>query len=122
MKTTSKIIAAILIIGIVLVVWMLLPAKAVAPYYTATSTPVVTGTTTAYSMADIAKHANRSDCWTAVAGKVYDVTTFIPSHPGGEEIVKVCGKDGTRLFSSEDEHAEQNAQVVLDAYQIGILK
>lgn len=82
----------------------------------------VSSSTPSYTLSDISKHSTSSDCWTAVSGQVYDVTAFIPSHPDGQAILKACGKDGTKLFMGEDEHAEQNAQTTLDTYFIGTLK
>merc|ERR1711998_719445 len=35
------------------------------------------------TMANIAKHNTRDDCWIIVDGKAYDVTKFIDAHPGG---------------------------------------
>ena len=45
---------------------------------------------------EVAKHNKREDCYVILYGKVYDLTDFIPSHPGGPQIiVKYAGKDGT---------------------------
>jgi cytochrome b involved in lipid metabolism len=45
------------------------------------------------------QHNKRDDAWTAINGKVYDMTAYIPYHPGGEkELMRVAGRDGTRLF------------------------
>lgn len=82
----------------------------------ATSTPQQS---TTYSMNDIAQHNAASDCWTVVNKKVYNITSFIPNHPGGEAIVQACGKDGTQLFNSEREHREENAQSTLNSFVIG---
>lgn len=38
------------------------------------------------------------DCWTLVNGRVYDVTNYIPYHPGGKKIMLGAGKDATQLF------------------------
>jgi succinate dehydrogenase/fumarate reductase flavoprotein subunit len=39
--------------------------------------------------------------WTALYGKVYDMTDFAPDHPGGEESVhNVAGIDGTAAFAT----------------------
>lgn len=46
----------------------------------------------------VAEHNKASDCWTHINGKVYDITEYIPRHPGGDEILRACGVDGTRLF------------------------
>jgi cytochrome b involved in lipid metabolism len=36
----------------------------------------------------------------AINGKVYNVTAYLPFHPGGEkEMMRGVGRDGTKLFS-----------------------
>ena len=49
-----------------------------------------------YSLDEIAKHNNRDDLWIIVKGKVYDVTTYLPVHQGGDAILKWAGKDATK--------------------------
>lgn len=42
---------------------------------------------------------NGEDAWTAINGKVYNMTAYLPFHPGGEkELMRVAGRDGTKLF------------------------
>merc|ERR1719356_2371859 len=53
-----------------------------------------------YSMADVAKHTTKGDCWVVVAGQVLNVTNFLPNHPGGElAILTFAGKDATEEFN-----------------------
>ena len=40
-----------------------------------------------FSVDEIAKHNTEEDCWVVIHGKVYDVTEFLPDHPGGPEPV-----------------------------------
>ncbi len=40
-------------------------------------------TTPLISMQDVAKHNKKEDCWVVIHGRVYDLTKFIDSHPGG---------------------------------------
>jgi len=47
---------------------------------------------------ELSAHDEADDCWVAVAGKVYDVTTVVPRHPGGGALVEACGSDATELF------------------------
>jgi cytochrome b involved in lipid metabolism len=90
---------------------------------TTTSTMVTTtsGPTT-HSLADVAKHNNEQSCWTAINGNVYDVTSWIGQHPGGERaILSLCGKDGTSAFTNK--HGGQpRPEQELKNFLIGVLK
>ena len=51
------------------------------------------------SMEEVKKHHTIDDCWVVINKKVYDVTDFLSSHPGGLEIlVKSGGTDATEEF------------------------
>ena len=43
--------------------------------------------------AQLAQHSTSSDCWTAIGGKVYNLSSFVPSHPNTQLLV-LCGVDG----------------------------
>lgn len=44
-------------------------------------------------------HNKKDDAWSAINGKVYNLTPYLPYHPGGErELMRVAGRDGTKLF------------------------
>ena len=47
---------------------------------------------------EVALHNQASDCWTIINGLVYDITAYVPRHPGGSVITEACGTDGTNLF------------------------
>ncbi|KAI0876251.1 FMN-dependent dehydrogenase-domain-containing protein [Hypoxylon argillaceum] len=48
---------------------------------------------------EVAKHDNKESCWVVIHGKAYDVTEFLPEHPGGMKIIlKYAGKDATEEF------------------------
>ena len=45
------------------------------------------------SVALLAEHNNREDCWIAYQGRVYDLTSWLPDHPGSADaIAPFCGK------------------------------
>ncbi|KAI9933640.1 hypothetical protein ASPWEDRAFT_174801 [Aspergillus wentii DTO 134E9] len=47
----------------------------------------------------VAQHNSKDSCWVIVHGKAYDVTEFLPEHPGGQKIIlKYAGKDATEEF------------------------
>ncbi|KAF2771525.1 hypothetical protein EJ03DRAFT_388274 [Teratosphaeria nubilosa] len=48
---------------------------------------------------EIAKHNSRESCWVIIHGKAYDVTEFLPEHPGGPKIIlKYAGRDATEEY------------------------
>ena len=53
-----------------------------------------------YSLAAVADHSTPTDCWVVVREKVYDVTAWVPQHPGGALIYISAGKECTQLFDS----------------------
>jgi isopentenyl diphosphate isomerase/L-lactate dehydrogenase-like FMN-dependent dehydrogenase len=47
----------------------------------------------------VAKHTSPESCWVVLYGHVYDVTEFLPFHPGGSNIIlKLAGRDATAEF------------------------
>jgi isopentenyl diphosphate isomerase/L-lactate dehydrogenase-like FMN-dependent dehydrogenase len=47
----------------------------------------------------VAKHRSAESCWVILYGDVYDVTEFLPSHPGGTKIIlKLAGQDATEEY------------------------
>lgn len=74
-----------------------------------------------YTLADVAKHGSKTDCWSAVSGGVYDLTAWIPKHPGGPAVIEsMCGSDGTTLFNSKHE-GSASATGTLANFKIGTL-
>jgi cytochrome b involved in lipid metabolism len=54
------------------------------------------------TMAEVAKHNSQTDCWSVVEGKVYNLTTWISRHPGGQGVVLgMCGVDATAAFRGQ---------------------
>lgn len=91
-----------------------------------TTTPPTSSDVKSYTLPEVAVHNTESDCWMAIEGKVYNVTDFIPKHPGGKAIVGGCGKDATSLFNerptnNKGPHPAQ-AKALLPTYYIGDLK
>lgn len=74
-----------------------------------------------YTVADVAKHADRSSCWTIVRGQVFDVTAAIDKHPGGaDKILGMCGKDATAQFVGKHGGMEKQ-ETMLTSMGIGTL-
>jgi len=111
----------ILPIFFILVVFSLIGA-ACSKSNTPVATPKVTDTKATYSMTEVAAANNKDKCWTVIEGQVYDITTYINRHPGGEQnIVRLCGVDGTQAFQGK--HGGQDKpKNILDSFKIGALK
>jgi len=74
-----------------------------------------------YSWEEVAKHNTAESAWVSLNGKVYDVTQFIPNHPGGKEYLLIsAGRDCTDLFNSYHPFTKK-PDAILPKYQIGIL-
>jgi cytochrome b involved in lipid metabolism len=74
-----------------------------------------------YSMVEVGKHNSRTDCWVAVNGGVYNLTTWIDQHPGGaDKILALCGKDGSAAFNAQHGSSAQ-ANATLISFKIGTL-
>lgn len=77
---------------------------------------------TPYTMAIVATHNSKESCWTTIAGQVYDLTDWVQNHPGGaNEILSLCGKDGTSAFQSEHSK-DHEPKETLNSYVIGVLQ
>ncbi|XP_064640959.1 cytochrome b5-like [Lineus longissimus] len=69
---------------------------------------------------EVSAHCTFSSCWIIMKDKVYDVTTFVRKHPGGEDILlENAGGDVTSSFV--DKGHSQEAYKLLEGYCIGIL-
>jgi len=58
--------------------------------------------------------------WSSWQNKVYNITPYLPFHPGGEaELMKCAGRDGTKLFM--EVHPWVNWENMLNACLVGVL-
>ena len=48
---------------------------------------------------ELEEHNKDGDLWVVVSGKVYDLSSFYPTHPGGPQIIMDNGgKDASQIF------------------------
>ena len=96
------------------------PSQSAAPSKSPAASQSSSGPT--FTLAEVKKNNNDKNCWTIVDENVYNLTTWIKSHPGGENaILSLCGVDGTSAFKSK--HSGSPGPVgQLDSYKIGKLK
>ena len=73
------------------------------------------------TMAQVSSHGSRSSCWSAINGNVYDLTSWIPNHPGGEQaILSLCGIDGSGGFNGQHGGQKKPASMLV-GFKIGAL-
>jgi cytochrome b involved in lipid metabolism len=74
-----------------------------------------------YTLADVQAHNSQASCWTTINGGIYDLTSWISNHPGGEAaILSLCGTDGTAAFTAQ--HGGQGRpEAELASLKIGTL-
>ncbi|KAM6980633.1 cytochrome b5 type B [Aplochiton taeniatus] len=73
-----------------------------------------------FTLEEIKTHNMSKDTWLIIHDKVYDITSFLEEHPGGEEVLlEQAGADATESF--EDVGHSTDAREMLDQYFLGEL-
>ncbi|KAL5280698.1 hypothetical protein ACFFRR_004607 [Megaselia abdita] len=72
------------------------------------------------TLKEVAHHDEMNDCWVVIYDRVYNVTDFLRSHPGGEwTIMDYAGRDATIAFRGTGH--SKDAIAMLNDYVIGEL-
>jgi cytochrome b involved in lipid metabolism len=77
-----------------------------------------------FTLAEVARHTSVDDCWMAINGKVYDLTSYLPEHPSRPGIILPwCGKEATDAYRTKTKGRPHSpaADRLLATYQIGLL-
>jgi len=73
------------------------------------------------SNSEIKTHNLKSDCWSIVNSNVYNLTTYVQSHPGGASVIaNICGKDGSKAFVNQH-NTQGKPNNVLSSFLLGPL-
>ncbi|XP_076988976.1 cytochrome b5 type B [Tamandua tetradactyla] len=73
---------------------------------------------TYYRLEEVAKRSSSKEVWLVIHGRVYDVSSFLNEHPGGEEVLlEQAGADASESF--EDVGHSSDAREMLKQYYIG---
>ena len=71
------------------------------------------------SNSEIKTHNLKSDCWSIVNGNVYNLTSYVKSHPGGASVIaNICGKDGSKAFVNQH-NTQGKPNNVLSSFLLG---
>jgi L-lactate dehydrogenase (cytochrome) len=67
---------------------------------------------------EVAKHNSKKDCWLIIHNHVYDISEYLPEHPGGEWILLMyAGRDATKKFDSV--HTQDILEVLPKSKHLG---
>jgi len=71
------------------------------------------------SNSEIKTHNLKSDCWSIVNANVYNLTSYVQSHPGGASVIaNICGKDGSKAFVNQH-NTQGKPNNVLSSFLLG---
>lgn len=85
-----------------------------------TSTPSAPANNATYTASDIATHNTSSNCWIIVSNNVYNISSYLGSHPAGATIITpFCGKESTNAFKYSPHVHSGSATNLLAKYYIG---
>ena len=71
---------------------------------------------------EVSQHNSLESLWVSYKGKVYDVTEFAQSHPGGaKNLLLAAGKDLAPFWGLYQQHSADHVQEILARYYIGKL-
>jgi cytochrome b involved in lipid metabolism len=124
MNKTASIVVALVLVALIGGWVYYEKSQTVAPPATSAGSETTnpgSGAEAGVTLAEVAQHNSRSDCWAAIDGSVYDLTSWIPNHPGGEQaILQLCGTDGSSKFNGQHGN-DSRAKGVLAGFKIGTL-
>src|SRR3989338_542069 len=57
------------------------------------------------TLEELAQHSAKGNCWIAFEGKIYDITSWLPIHPGSSAAIEpFCGTSGEFEKAFTDKH------------------
>lgn len=76
-----------------------------------------------YDMDEISKHSSlETKVWVTYKNGVYDVSTFIEEHPGGDQILMAAGNSVEPFWALYAVHKNPHVYKILETFRIGNLK
>ncbi|CAH1640008.1 unnamed protein product [Spodoptera littoralis] len=74
-----------------------------------------------YRAEEVSKHDSVESFWVIYKNGVYDVTSFLPSHPGGDQIMNAGGLSIEPFWNVYGMHKTKDICALLESYRIGNL-
>ena len=123
MKPQNAIILAGLTVLIVTVALGIAAIKTISQPDPSTLTANQSNTSQVISTTELARHNSSTSCYIAFQGIVYDITSFIPRHEGGAQILQECGKqvDDFSAIHPGGNFDSRKIQSQISGFKIGTL-
>ena len=84
-----------------------------------TNSGTTSGTSSIITAQQLSTHSQKSDCWIAYSGKVYDVTSFLPNHKGSSRAIEpYCGTEKEFTAAFLRQHGTSKASLLV---RVGVL-
>jgi cytochrome b involved in lipid metabolism len=78
-------------------------------------------TTAGIAAATMATHNTAADCWVSINSTVYNLTSFLSIHSGGDAAISsFCGYDASTAFNNKH-GSSATAKAAAEAYKVGVL-
>ncbi|XP_068460121.1 fatty acid 2-hydroxylase [Clinocottus analis] len=88
----------------------------------AISTVSMSASPRSFTQREVARHSTKDSCWVLLGSRVYDVTSFLRMHPGGEALLlRRSGRDVRREMEGPPHRHSDNARRWMEQYYIGEL-
>lgn len=98
------------------------PSTSPSPSTSNSNSPSAAASSGGYTMAKVRQNNSAASCWSAINGKVYDLTKWINLHPGGASRIRaICGVDGSASFNGQHRGSSDVAET-LKGYLLGPLE
>ena len=72
-----------------------------------------------YTNEEVAKHDSEGDCWVVWKDRVYNVTSYVRSHPGGKRLLKAAGRNCEEFTNKF--HPWLDVHKIVGRLQVGVL-
>lgn len=95
MKKAWLIVPVIVVSFIIIIITMIMGIQSSSSSYSNNSSSnisITNSTGSVITLSELALHNSQTSCWVVYEGNVYDLTSWLPRHPGGiNAILPYCG-------------------------------
>lgn len=72
-----------------------------------------------YTSDEVAKHSSLPSVWVTYGIGVYDITKFVPQHPGSDKVMLAAGNAIDPFWHVYQQHNTKEVLTLLESYRIG---